>query len=563
MVQTFNHIKLNFSISIVLQTMISLRFRWFSVAIIFYTTCQVKTIESLLTFPPHRGVTHTTATTTIKIHQNVQSQHDPTRTMNRNDLSFSLFGISKSRDNTNNRRASFLSKSKVILSLSKSIIDDDNNTLLMSNNNNNDDDDASNIDNLSSSSSIQGYDIDASQQYSTNNNNNSDNDSESLSEEEEAVIAASLLSSSSSDINNENDNHNSNNESSTISSWSDWSTSASSLGSFLLKRKKIEEEAMKKRGGSEDEGEGKMTEGGNYKLPDVQKEFDQTMKTIASEAEGTFVSFIDLTKGTGGGKKDNKDESKKKTRKRKGKRFNDIDDLQGLDEDIVREVDESITLLSAPQELLKKDIEVLAMPITIEQPNVEILETDDSLISTLPLSDVAHTARIEKDMRHLAVSIASTIEDAEQWKTFMEDGGGVLPLLECIRDGAKEIEKGPWEKDVRDEGMVGLVEKREEAFAAACTACKTLRDLCAISKPFASIITDSILRADVAWSTPVQNKDEQTNFEGGIISNLITLLRFSQEADLLYNRRSRQQKIRALRNKGVQRLGNRKQKRSK
>ena len=145
----------------------------------------------------------------------------------------------------------------------------------------------------------------------------------------------------------------------------------------------------------------------------------------------------------------------------------------------------------------------------------------------------------------------------------MEDGGGVLPLLECIRDGAKEIEKGPWEKDVRDEGMVGLVEKREEAFAAACTACKTLRDLCAISKPFASIITDSILRTDAAWSTPVQNKDEQTNFEGGIISNLITLLRFSQEADLLYNRRSRQQKIRALRNKGVQRLGNRKQKRSK
>ena len=526
--------------------MISLRFRWFSVAIIFYTTCQVKTIESLLTFPPHR---------------NVQSHHDPTRTMNRNDASFSLFGISKSRDNTNNRRASFLSKSKVILSLSKSIIDDDNNTLLMSNNKKNDDDD-SNIDNLSPSSSIQGYDIDASQQYSTIHNN-SDNDSESLSEEEEAVIAASLLSSSSSDINNENDNHNSNNESSTISSWSDWSTSASSLGSFLLKRKKIEEEAMKKRGGSEDEGEGKMTEGGNYKLPDVQKEFDQTMKTIASEAEGTFVSFIDLTKGTGGGKKDNKDEPKKKTRKRKGKRFNDIDDLQGLDEDIVREVDESITLLSAPQELLKKDIEVLAMPITIEQPNVEILETDDSLISTLPLSDVAHTARIEKDMRHLAVSIASTIEDAEQWKTFMEDGGGVLPLLECIRDGAKEIEKGPWEKDVRDEGMVGLVEQREEAFAAACTACKTLRDLCAISKPFASIITDSILRADAAWSTPVQNKDEQTNFEGGIISNLITLLRFSQEADLLYNRRSRQQKIRALRNKGVQRLGNRKQKRSK
>ena len=96
MVQTFNHIKFNFSISIVLQTMISLRFRWFSVAIIFYTTCQVKTIESLLTFPPHRGVTHTTATNTIKIESLFNSQvSDPLIIDFFNKLEIDSFSFSK------------------------------------------------------------------------------------------------------------------------------------------------------------------------------------------------------------------------------------------------------------------------------------------------------------------------------------------------------------------------------------------------------------------------------------------------------------------------------------
>jgi hypothetical protein len=38
-------------------------------------------------------------------------------------------------------------------------------------------------------------------------------------------------------------------------------------------------------------------------------------------------------------------------------------------------------------------------------------------------------------MRHLAVSIAASIDKPWQWKLFFDEGGGVLPLLECIRDG--------------------------------------------------------------------------------------------------------------------------------
>ena len=369
---------------------------------------------------------------------------------------------------------------------------------------------------------------------------------------------------------------------------------STSLGSFLLKRKKLEEEKIKEMqdlnidldlgdisynndnddsenndriniridGNDNFDGRGKgATEAENdrneimdgFNLPnkanitEVQMEIDQTIKSLASEAEETLVSFIDLTKG-----KKEKDAEKEK------------DLMKGLDLETVRDVDQSVSILSTSYQNLMKDIDVLPFSIS-QSPSVEIPTSEevDADSSILPLSGATHTARIGRDMRHLAVSIASTIEDAEQWKDFTEDGGGLLPLLECIRDGAEEIDKGPWEKNIYDQGMIGLVEEKEEAFAAAFSACKTLRDLCAISKPFAAIVTDSILRANAAWSTQVKYDDGRIETEGGIISNLVTLLQFSQQADKFYNPRSRRQRMRALRNRGVQRLGNRKQKRGK
>lgn len=345
-------------------------------------------------------------------------------------------------------------------------------------------------------------------------------------------------------------------------SWTDWSTSTS-LGSFLLKRKKIEEEEIKKIQdliGDNDNDNGmifttkeqkKLLDNKNS-IPTVPIDIDQTLKSLASEAEGTFVSFIDLTTG----KKDKENVKKKKKAK--------DDASKGLDKELIREVEESITMLSAQQNLMK-DIDVLPFPLQQQQQQRSTsssLVSSEAALTMLPLSDEAHTARIEKDIKHLSVSIASTIDDAEQWKRFTEDGGGLLPLLECIRDGATEIDRGVWENnDFYEEGMIGLVEKRDEAFAAACKACKTLRDLCATSKPFAAIITDSILRADAVWSTPEKKENGDIALQDGLISNLITLLRFSLQADNLYNRRSRRQKIRALRNRGVQRMGSRKQKR--
>ena len=61
----------------------------------------------------------------------------------------------------------------------------------------------------------------------------------------------------------------------------------------------------------------------------------------------------------------------------------------------------------------------------------------------LPLSDPDHYHnRIDKDMRHMAVAIASNVDFDWQWKLFCEEGGGLYPLIHCIRDGAKSIREG-------------------------------------------------------------------------------------------------------------------------
>ena len=54
-------------------------------------------------------------------------------------------------------------------------------------------------------------------------------------------------------------------------------------------------------------------------------------------------------------------------------------------------------------------------------------------------------------MRTLGVSIAASIDKPWQWKLFFDEGGGVVPLLECIRDGARSVEKGRADGDIEGE----------------------------------------------------------------------------------------------------------------
>lgn len=314
----------------------------------------------------------------------------------------------------------------------------------------------------------------------------------------------------------------------------------------------------------------------------IQRElFDEALQKFASDAETTLSSFIDIYNPNADALEDDDDDTITEKRAGAGE---DEDrnglDLVGMDLELIKEVDESIFILTGSgsaigrNEILK-GIEVLPGSIrggagaaaTTTTPIVSPPQEQDSAIDKalpLPLSDARHNARIELDMRRLAVTIASGIENEEQWKAFCEDGGGVLPLLECIRDGARDIRQGAMEDGgggsarwihvggiriragtrrvpIQDQGAnasvhgLGMEEEREAAFDAACNACKTLRDLSVLSKPFSAIITDAILRADSVWATTTANtKKGDEKLCGGVISDMVVLLKYSAEVDNVY-----------------------------
>jgi hypothetical protein len=136
----------------------------------------------------------------------------------------------------------------------------------------------------------------------------------------------------------------------------------------------------------------------------------------------------------------------------------------------------------------------------------------------------------------ILVSIAASVEKPWQWKLFFDEGGGVLPLLECIRDGARAVEQGRLDFIDGDvEGTNILKEQHEASFAAACTACRALRDLSALSKDFAAVVTDDILRVNSQWSTCVVEGAGYDCSSGGLISDLLILLKHANEAEAFYH----------------------------
>lgn len=370
-----------------------------------------------------------------------------------------------------------------------------------------------------------------------------------------------------------------------------------SLGSFLLQRKAIEEDEIEKLKSSREDNDDNQTRllslmeeqesneansnknsvTGNMNPTDVQREFDVALQKFASDAETTIASFLDTyNQGAVGEDKKPKGKRPDKTRKQRKELLSQAvqdDQEHRMDPDMIRELDASISILTGSgseigKRQVMKDIEVLrdvTSTVSIRQRDVEV-EADgvEDKDAPLPLSDPRHTARIDMDMRRLAVSIASNIETIDQWKTFCEDGGGILPLLECIRDGSREVRKGVLSarNDDIDESMLGLVEQREAAFEAACKACKTLRDLCVISKPFSAVVTDSILRADTIWATMNSSKSEKKQLlQGGILSDLAFLLKYSTDSDKLYNPRSEWGTMQELRSRGMNIISNRKERR--
>ncbi|KAL7518065.1 hypothetical protein ACHAWX_002922 [Stephanocyclus meneghinianus] len=200
-----------------------------------------------------------------------------------------------------------------------------------------------------------------------------------------------------------------------------------------------------------------------------------------------------------------------------------------IDQKIARELDDSVTSLAIIDGMLE-DLEILPQS-EHETCHRKSERTLSEQADILRLSHPEHyEKRIGRDMRHLAVSIAASIDKPWQWKLFFDEGGGVLPLLECIRDGARSVEKG--NADFMDgdvEGTAILMEQHEASFAAACTACRALRDLSALSKDFSAVVTDDILKVNEQWSTCVVEGKGYDCSSGGLVSDLLILLKHAND----------------------------------
>ena len=165
--------------------------------------------------------------------------------------------------------------------------------------------------------------------------------------------------------------------------------------------------------------------------------------------------------------------------------------------------------------------------------------------------DPQHLKRIEKDMQLMDVTVASTIDTPEQYNTFVEKRVGLKPLLQTIRDGAREITRRGDLGSTTTCIETVVLGTAEEALVDACAACRMLKDLCVKSKPFAAIVTDAILQADAsAWSEKLLDKNENST-SNGILSDFLTLLQNTriQDFDRLCNRQGK--KLKKLRKHGI------------
>ncbi len=175
-----------------------------------------------------------------------------------------------------------------------------------------------------------------------------------------------------------------------------------------------------------------------------------------------------------------------------------------------------------------------------------------------------HIERMNLDIRHLSLSIAGNIDNQEQWKEFFEDtqGEGLYSISQCVRDCADEINLG-YAADIFDDNndvsMLDREKRRENAFVAACSAIKVLRDLCSIDQNWASVMTDEILAIDQKWRNENGGVDG-----GGFLQDLAIVLKYTNEEVLFYSRKIGR-KRRELRAHGItiKRFGTRKQRRSK
>ena len=200
------------------------------------------------------------------------------------------------------------------------------------------------------------------------------------------------------------------------------------------------------------------------------------------------------------------------------------DELSSMDSNAAKELDDAVVTRISSN--IGPETKIIQMPSLYKI----LLNDDEDNIDEeeIPfLSRPAHYHdRIGRDMRHLAVSIASCIDDVDEWRLFcqqLQPSGGLVPLIECIQEGADTIRARQDDNPTSD-----LVTNYfyEESFLAASSACRALRDLCDISQELAAVITDGLLRANVAAA-----KKDDGGRRGGpsFVEDLVTIIKYAEE----------------------------------
>lgn len=317
-----------------------------------------------------------------------------------------------------------------------------------------------------------------------------------------------------------------NKESNQTKPW-DWNaTSGRSIGSLIMQMQKQEEQLLS------------TTKGSSQSVPEIQ----------AITLDAGNISATENIKKT-------RKEPEEKRKLQESKDLEDLNDiltsesLSTIAASTARELDDSVTWMvstpSARRELLDS-VKVLPLPSVYNTAANKQTTSSPKRQKTLRMPE--YFGRISRDMRHLAVSIASSIENVEQWRTFCEEGnGGLMPLLECIREGALYINLHKQEQKQKDPMDGFLDQQQEESFLAACSSCRALRDLCAVSPELSAVITDGILRANAAWSTTTTStshrseifNQQQTEEDGAnrrihqtgnnLMHDFMTMLRYANE----------------------------------
>lgn len=246
-----------------------------------------------------------------------------------------------------------------------------------------------------------------------------------------------------------------------------------------------------------------------------------------------------------------------------------------MDAATARELDECVTwMVSAPsaREELLDSVENLTLPSVYNTTGAAFKSNQNRTRRRhrpQPLRMPEYFGRISRDMRHLAVSIASSSEDVHQWRTFCQEGnGGLMPLLECIREGARYIHLQKQQRS--DPTISDFMDRHEESILGACSACRALRDLCAVSPELSAVITDGVLRANAAWSTATmrtshrlemfkelereQDAATEHQAENNLMHDFMTILKYANGHSEQLNRKTTHIPFRQRRNRREARL---------